>query len=186
MGIRRMQRPSSLQTCVVHQQSALAMLRQYLVDQRHLGIDQAASGQASSAPPGSASLPASISQQSTPSSATSSRRRTILQVARESKLNRLIGLTSGLINLEQSSVHQIQDEHFQVESKLSVDLRNTCGRMATREDCMRFLDGDLKAVEECLRSLTNQLLLSLSGDNSGSQLEATDLLKRLIQKYLNI
>ncbi|XP_078264714.1 leukemia-associated protein 7 [Rhinoraja longicauda] len=173
-----MQRPSSLQTCVVHQQSALAMLRQYLVD-------QPASGQASSATPGSASLPAFNSQQSTPSSATSSRRRTILQVARESKLNRLIGLTSGLINLEQNSVHQIQDAHFQVESKLSMDLRNTCGRMATREDCLR-LDGDLKAIEECLRSLTNQLLLSLSGDNSGSQLEATDLLKKLIQKYLNI
>ncbi|XP_072902008.1 leukemia-associated protein 7 [Hemitrygon akajei] len=173
-----MQRLPTLQGCIAHQQSALATLRQYLEDQRHLGVDQP--------DPGPAVRPsASNSQLSAPSSTPSKRRRTILQVARESKLKRLIGLTSDLVNLEQNSLLHLKGIYFQVEFKLSVDLRNTCERLATREDCLR-LDGDLKAVEECLRSLVNQLLLSLSSDNSGSQLEVTDPLKRLSQKYLNI
>ncbi|XP_067849545.1 leukemia-associated protein 7 [Heptranchias perlo] len=191
-----MRRSSALQACIAHQQSALTILHQCLQDQPHSGPDQPASGEGQAAPgpvgigPNVSlteprSQPGSSTQQRARSSAPSSERRTILQVARESRLTRLIGLTSELLNLEQNSLYQLQETHFHLESKLSVELRNICSRMATREDCLR-LDGDLKEIEQCLRDIVNQLLLSLSSNNSRSHLQAIDVLKGLFQKFLNI
>uniref|UniRef100_UPI00398F7DD5 leukemia-associated protein 7 n=1 Tax=Pristiophorus japonicus TaxID=55135 RepID=UPI00398F7DD5 len=183
-----MQRPAALQACIAHQQAALTILQQYLQDQRHLSSGQPRTGQAVPGPAGNrpnVSQPGPSSQQRAPSSAPSSKRRTILQVARESRLTRLIGVTSDLLNIEQNSLYQLQETHFHVESKLSVELRNICSRMATREDCLR-IDGDLKAIEQCLGDIVNQLLLSLSSNNSGSHLQATGVLKSLFRKFPDI
>ncbi|XP_067896044.1 leukemia-associated protein 7 [Heterodontus francisci] len=179
-----MQRSATLQTCIAHQQSALAILHQYLQDKRHLGSDQPSTDH-TAGNTSNLSQPGSSTQQRAPSPAPSSKRKTILQVARKSRLTRLIGFTSDLLNLEQNSLYQLQETHFHMESKLSAELRNICSRMATRGDCLR-LDADLKAIEQCLRDFVNQLLLSLSSDNSGSHLQTASVLKKLVEKFLDI
>ncbi|GCB80444.1 leukemia-associated protein 7 [Scyliorhinus torazame] len=170
----------ALQVCIAHQQSALAILHQYLQDQRHLGPEPPSPGQTTRN-----RFKAACSTREPAPSSTSSRRRTLLQVARESKLTRLIGLTSELLYLEQNSLSQLQEPHFQLDCKLSAELRNLCNRMATRADCLQ-LDADLKAIERCLIDIVHQLTISLSSTSSESHPHAVDVLKRLSNKFLDV
>ncbi|XP_048396043.1 leukemia-associated protein 7 [Stegostoma tigrinum] len=181
-----MQSPvAPLQICIAHQQSALSILHQYLQDQRHHGPAQPSPSQnpRSSSPLRQAG--SSCGTRRIPASATHSKRRTILQVARESKLTRLTGFISGLLDLEQNALSALLETHLHVECKLSAELRNLCSRMAAREDCLR-LDADLKAIEECLRDIALQLLSSLSSNKSGSHLQTIPVLKELFKKFLVI
>ncbi|GCC37335.1 leukemia-associated protein 7 [Chiloscyllium punctatum] len=175
-----MQSPlSPLQTCIVHQQSALTVLHQYLRDQRHLGPAQPGPAQT---PGGCSTLSQDGSSRRVPPPAPTSKRRTILQVARESRLTRFIGFTSGLLNLEQNSLAPL---HLHVEWKLSAELRNLCSRMAARADCLR-LDADLKAIEQCLQDIALQLLSSLSSDDSAARLQTIPALKELCKRFLEV
>ncbi|XP_078415558.1 leukemia-associated protein 7 [Cetorhinus maximus] len=170
---------SVLHACIAHQQCALTTLHQYLQDQRHLGPQQPRIEQHNT--DRNSSQPGSSTQEPVPST----KRRTILQVARESRLTRFIGFTSQLLDLEQNSLSQLQEPRFHAEAKLSTELRNLCNRMATREDCLQF-DADLKAIEQCLRDIVNQLSMSLSSQNSGSDPQTIHVLKRLVKRVLDM
>ncbi|XP_078088063.1 leukemia-associated protein 7 [Mustelus asterias] len=163
----------AVQTCIAYQRCALAILHQCLQEQRNLALEQPSLGQGGS------------TRERVLSSTPRSGRRTILQVARESRLTRMIGLTSELLSLEQNSLSQLQEPHFHVDYKLNSELRNLCHRMATRGDCLQ-LDADLKAIEQCLRDIVHQLVTSLPSDSSGSHSQTAAVLKTLFTRFLEI
>ncbi|XP_025062968.1 leukemia-associated protein 7 [Alligator sinensis] len=109
------------------------------------------------------------------------RPRTLTEIALHSMLSRVVDLTSQLVNVEQTLLFPLLQEHHSSDHlKDSIEFRNICSHMASQGQGWQF-DRDLYAAYECLKTIVKKLICSLAVFPSESYAIAQSSLRQILQ-----
>ncbi|MBN3316012.1 LEU7 protein, partial [Atractosteus spatula] len=112
--------------------------------------------------------------------------RTLAERARESTFCKLTEIASQVISTEQDICRFLSpDRGIVMHPKESIDLKNICIRMAARTDGHQS-DKDLKELRDCLKTIVDSLLLSLSHYSSPSHTRARGQLLQICETFPDV
>nr|XP_006639332.1 PREDICTED: leukemia-associated protein 7 [Lepisosteus oculatus] len=112
--------------------------------------------------------------------------RTLAVRARESAFCKLTEIASQVISTEQDICRFLSPNRgIVMHPKDSIDLQNICIRMAARADGHQS-DKDLKELRDCLKTIVDSLLLSLSHYSSPSHTRARGQLLQICETFLDV
>ncbi|XP_067148482.1 leukemia-associated protein 7 [Apteryx mantelli] len=111
---------------------------------------------------------------------------TLREAALRSKLARVAGAATRLVEAEQTLLLPLLQEHpFPVHLKDSIEFRNICSRMALQKEGQQF-DRDLHEAHQCLKTIIEKLICSLAVFPSESYSPVRSTLRQILQNLLAI
>ncbi|NXY85755.1 LEU7 protein, partial [Alcedo cyanopectus] len=109
---------------------------------------------------------------------------TLREKALHRKMTRLVESTSQLVQVEQTLLLPILQQHpLPLHPKDSIEFRNICSRMALQREGQHF-ERDLREAHQCLKTIIEKLLCSLAVFPSDSYIPARSALRRILQNLL--
>ncbi|NXL33427.1 LEU7 protein, partial [Glaucidium brasilianum] len=114
------------------------------------------------------------------------RRQTLREMALRSKMSRLIGATSQLLQVEQTLLLPLLKEHpLPLHPKDSIEFRNICSHMALQREEQQ-LERDLHEAHQCLKTIIEKLICSLEVLPSDSYIPVRSVLRQILQNLLTM
>ncbi|XP_051781722.1 leukemia-associated protein 7 [Erpetoichthys calabaricus] len=107
---------------------------------------------------------------------------TLAQKGREGLLSRLAEVASEVIREQQSLIELPQTQNILVHPKQSIELKNICSRMALQVKTSHT-DRNLKDLRDCLKSIAETLLSSLSNSSTEQQKLAARNLGKMLSSF---
>ncbi|KAM4699018.1 leukemia-associated protein 7 [Discoglossus pictus] len=119
--------------------------------------------------------------------ATSSNRPfTLAEIASRNRLCRVTSSTAQLLSVEQNMLNnQDMENHLTIQLKDSIEFRNICTHMALQVEGRQF-DRDLSAAQQCIRTITTDLLQSLRSLSSDFHKTASADLRQILQNLSDV
>ncbi|XP_032862583.2 leukemia-associated protein 7 [Tyto alba] len=112
------------------------------------------------------------------------RRETLREMALRSKMSRLIAATSQLVQVEQTLLLPLLQEHpLPLHPKDSIEFRNICIHMALQREGQQF-ERDLQEAHQCLKTIVEKLICSLTIFPSDSYIPVQSALRQILQNLL--
>ncbi|NWW97723.1 LEU7 protein, partial [Caloenas nicobarica] len=112
------------------------------------------------------------------------RRETLREMALRSKLSRLVEATSQLVEVEQTLLLPLLQQHpLPLHPKDSIEFRNICSHMALQREGQQ-LEKDLHEAHQCLKTIIEKLICSLSVFPSDSCIPVRFALRQILQNLL--
>uniref|UniRef100_A0A8D0ET78 Deleted in lymphocytic leukemia 7 n=1 Tax=Strix occidentalis caurina TaxID=311401 RepID=A0A8D0ET78_STROC len=114
------------------------------------------------------------------------RRETLREMALRSKMSRLIEATSQLLQVEQTLLLPVLQEHpLPLHPKDSIEFRNICSHMALQREEQQF-ERDLHEAHQCLKTIIEKLICSLAVFPSDSYIPVRSVLRQILQNLLTM
>uniref|UniRef100_A0A663MAT9 Deleted in lymphocytic leukemia 7 n=1 Tax=Athene cunicularia TaxID=194338 RepID=A0A663MAT9_ATHCN len=114
------------------------------------------------------------------------RRETLRETALRSKMSRLIEATSQLLQVEQTLLLPLLQEHpLPLHPKDSIEFRNICSHMALQREEQEF-ERDLHEAHQCLKTIIEKLICSLAVFPSDSYILVRSILRQILQNLLTM
>ncbi|NWH80372.1 LEU7 protein, partial [Piaya cayana] len=114
------------------------------------------------------------------------RRETLREKALHSKLSRLLEATSWLVQIEQTVLLPLLQQHpLSFHPKDSIEFRNICTRMALQREGQQF-ERDLHEAHQCLKTIIEKLICSLAVVSSDSYIPIQSALRQILQNLLAV
>ncbi|NXS76671.1 LEU7 protein, partial [Pandion haliaetus] len=111
---------------------------------------------------------------------------TLRETALRSKMSRLAEATSRLVQVEQTLLLPLLQQHpFPLHPKDSIEFRNICSHMALQRDGQQF-ERDLHEAYQCLKTIIEKLICSLAGFPSDSYIPVQSALRQILQNLLAV
>ncbi|NWS40242.1 LEU7 protein, partial [Probosciger aterrimus] len=112
------------------------------------------------------------------------RRGTLREKALHSKMSRLVEATSRLVQIEQSLLLPLLQQHpLPLHPKDSIEFRNICSHMVLQREGQQF-DRDLHEAHQCLKTIVEKLICSLATFPSDSCILVLSALRQIRQDLL--
>ncbi|XP_035193495.1 leukemia-associated protein 7 [Oxyura jamaicensis] len=112
------------------------------------------------------------------------RNETLREKALRSKLSRVVDATSRLIEVEQTLLLPLIQQHpFPLHPKDSIEFRNICSHMALQREGQQF-EKDLQEAHQCLKTIIEKLLWSLAVFPSEHCIPVRSALRQILQNLL--
>ncbi|NWH47851.1 LEU7 protein, partial [Fregata magnificens] len=112
------------------------------------------------------------------------RRETLRETALRSKMSRLVEATSRLVQVEQTLLLPLLQQHpLSLHPKDSIEFRNICSRMALQREGQQF-ERDLHEAHQCLKTIIEKLIYSLAVFPSDSYIPVQSALRQILQNLL--
>ncbi|NXQ96761.1 LEU7 protein, partial [Sagittarius serpentarius] len=112
------------------------------------------------------------------------RRETLRETALRSKVSRLAEATSRLVQVEQTLLLPLLQQHpLPLHPKDSIEFRNICGRMALQREGQQF-ERDLHEAHQCLKTIVEKLICSLAVFPSDVYIPVRSALRQILQNLL--
>ncbi|XP_040425039.1 leukemia-associated protein 7 [Cygnus olor] len=112
------------------------------------------------------------------------RNETLREMALRSKLSRVVDATSRLIEVEQTLLLPLIQQHpFPLHPKDSIEFRNICSRMALQREGQQF-EKDLHEAHQCLKTIIEKLIWSLAVFPSEPYIPVRSALRQILQNLL--
>ncbi|KFP19159.1 leukemia-associated protein 7 [Egretta garzetta] len=112
------------------------------------------------------------------------RRETLREMALRSKMSRLVEATSRLVQVEQTLLLPLLQQHpLPLHPKDSIEFRNICSRMALQREGQQF-ERDLHEAHQCLKTIIEKLICSLAVFPSDSYIPVRSALRQILQNLL--
>ncbi|NXY46967.1 LEU7 protein, partial [Ceuthmochares aereus] len=112
------------------------------------------------------------------------RHETLRERALRSKLFRLLEATSWLVQIEQTVLLPLLQQHpLSFRPKDSIEFRNICTRMALQREEQQF-ERDLHEAHQCLKTIIEKLICSLAVVPSDSYIPIRSALRQILQNLL--
>ncbi|NXI70802.1 LEU7 protein, partial [Anseranas semipalmata] len=109
---------------------------------------------------------------------------TLQQMALRSKLSRVVDATSRLVEVEQTLLLPLIQQHpFPLHPKESIEFRNICSHMALQREGQQF-EKDLREAYQCLKTIIEKLICSLAVFPSESYIPVRSALRQILQNLL--
>ncbi|NXW42697.1 LEU7 protein, partial [Nyctiprogne leucopyga] len=114
------------------------------------------------------------------------RRETLREMALRSKMSRLVEATSRLVQVEQTLLLPLLQQHpLPLHPKDSIEFRNICSHMALQREGQKF-ERDLDEAHQCLKIIIEKLICSLAVFPSDSYIPVRSALRQILQNLLAI
>ncbi|XP_068526457.1 leukemia-associated protein 7 [Anas acuta] len=114
------------------------------------------------------------------------RNETLREMALRSKLSRVVDATSRLIEVEQTLLLPLIQQHpFPLHPKDSIEFRNICSRMALQREGQQF-EKDLHEAHQCLKTIVEKLIWSLAVFPSEPYIPVRSALRQILQNLLAV
>ncbi|NXP05159.1 LEU7 protein, partial [Thinocorus orbignyianus] len=111
-------------------------------------------------------------------------RLTLREMALRSKLSRLVEATSLLVQVEQTLLLPLLQQHpLSLHPKDSIEFRNICSHMALQREGQQF-ERDLHEAHQCLKIIIEKLICSLAVSPSDSYIPARSALRQILRDLL--
>ncbi|XP_061209040.1 leukemia-associated protein 7 [Neopsephotus bourkii] len=111
---------------------------------------------------------------------------TLREKALRSKMSRIVEVTSRLVQVEQSLLLPLLEQHpLPLHPKDSIEFRNICTRMVLQREGQQF-DRDLREAHQCLKTIIEKLICSLAAFASDSCIPVLSALRQIQQDLLAI
>ncbi|NXL09025.1 LEU7 protein, partial [Mesembrinibis cayennensis] len=112
------------------------------------------------------------------------RRETLREMALRSKMSRLVEATSQLVQVEQTLLLPLLQQHpLPLHPKDSIEFRNICSHMALQREGQQF-ERDLHEAHQCLKTIIEKLIRSLAVFPSDSYIPVRSALREILQNLL--
>ncbi|NWH61216.1 LEU7 protein, partial [Geococcyx californianus] len=112
------------------------------------------------------------------------RHKTLRETALHSKLSRLLKATSWLVQVEQTLLLPLLQQHpLSFHPKNSIEFRNICSHMALQREGQQF-ERDLHEAHQCLKTIIEKLICSLAVVPSDSYIPIQSALRQILQNLL--
>uniref|UniRef100_A0A8B9QPS2 Deleted in lymphocytic leukemia 7 n=1 Tax=Anas platyrhynchos TaxID=8839 RepID=A0A8B9QPS2_ANAPL len=112
------------------------------------------------------------------------RNETLREMALRSKLSRVVDATSRLIEVEQTLLLPLIQQHpFPLHPKDSIEFRNICSHMALQREGQQF-EKDLHEAHQCLKTIIEKLIWSLAVFPSEPYIPVRSALRQILQNLL--
>ncbi|NXT56465.1 LEU7 protein, partial [Pluvianellus socialis] len=112
------------------------------------------------------------------------RRETLREMALCSKMSRLIEATSRLVQVEETLLIPLLQQHpLSFHPKDSIEFRNICSHMALQREGQQF-ERDLHEAHQCLKTIIEKLICSLAVSPSDSYIPIRSALRQILQNLL--
>ncbi|KAK2519001.1 Dleu7 [Columba livia] len=109
---------------------------------------------------------------------------TLREMAVRSKLSRLVEATSQLVEIEQTLLLPLLQQHpLPLHPKDSIEFRNICSRMALQREGQQF-EKDLHEAQQCLKTIIEKLICLLAVFPSDSCISVRFALRQILQNLL--
>ncbi|NXW92982.1 LEU7 protein, partial [Alopecoenas beccarii] len=109
---------------------------------------------------------------------------TLREMALRSKLSRLVEVTSQLVEVEQTLLLPLLQQHpLPLHPKDSIEFRNISSRMALQREGQQF-EKDLHEAHQCLKTIIEKLICSLAVFPSDSCMPVRFALRQILQNLL--
>ncbi|NXD64975.1 LEU7 protein, partial [Eolophus roseicapillus] len=109
---------------------------------------------------------------------------TLREKALHSKMSRIVEATSQLIQIEQSLLLPLLQQHpLPLHPKDSIEFRNICSHMVLQREGQQF-DRDLHEAHQCLKTIVEKLICSLAAFPSDSCILVLSALRQIRQGLL--
>ncbi|KGL91139.1 Leukemia-associated protein 7 [Charadrius vociferus] len=109
---------------------------------------------------------------------------TLREMALHSKMSRLVEATSRLIQVEQTLLLPLLQQHpLSFHPKDSIEFRNICSHMALQREGQQ-LERDLHEAHQCLKTIIEKLICSLAVFPSDSYIPVRSALRQILQNLL--
>ncbi|XP_071659466.1 leukemia-associated protein 7 [Patagioenas fasciata] len=109
---------------------------------------------------------------------------TLREMALRSKLSRLVEATSQLVEVEQTLLLPLLQQHpLPLYPKDSIEFRNICSHMALQREGQQF-EKDLREAQQCLKTIIEKLICSLAVFPSDSCISVRFALRQILQNLL--
>ncbi|NWQ93206.1 LEU7 protein, partial [Burhinus bistriatus] len=111
-------------------------------------------------------------------------RETLRETALRSKMSRLVEATSRLVQVEQTLLLPLLEQHpLSLHPKDSIEFRNICSCMALQREGQQF-ERDLHEAHQCLKTIIEKLICSLAVFPSDSYILVRSALRQILQNLL--
>ncbi|NXC66850.1 LEU7 protein, partial [Anhinga anhinga] len=112
------------------------------------------------------------------------RHETLREMALRSKMSRLVEATSQLVQVEQTLLLPLLQQHpLPLHPKDSIEFRNICSHMALQREGQQF-ERDLHEAHQCLKTIIEKLICSLAVSPSDSYITVQSALRQILQNLL--
>ncbi|NXH74560.1 LEU7 protein, partial [Hydrobates tethys] len=112
------------------------------------------------------------------------RETTLREMALRSKVSRLVEATSRLLQVEQTLLLPLLQQHpLPLHPKDSIEFRNICSHMALQREGQQ-LERDLHEAHQCLKTIIEKLICSLAVFPSDSYILVRSALRQILQNLL--
>ncbi|NXS63301.1 LEU7 protein, partial [Brachypteracias leptosomus] len=112
------------------------------------------------------------------------RHETLREMALRSKMSRLVEATSQLVQVEQTLLLPLLQQHpLPLYPKDSIEFRNICSHMALQREVQQF-ERDLHEAHQCLKTIIEKLIRSLAVFPSDSYIPVQSALRQILQNLL--
>ncbi|XP_065533230.1 leukemia-associated protein 7 [Lathamus discolor] len=109
---------------------------------------------------------------------------TLREKALRSKMSRIVEATSRLVQVEQSLLLPLLQQHpLPLHPKDSIEFRNICTHMVLQREGQQF-DRDLHEAHQCLKTIVEKLICSLAAFPSDSCIPVLSALRQIRQDLL--
>uniref|UniRef100_A0A8C3BBC0 Deleted in lymphocytic leukemia 7 n=1 Tax=Cairina moschata TaxID=8855 RepID=A0A8C3BBC0_CAIMO len=114
------------------------------------------------------------------------RNETLREMALRSKLSRVVDATLRLIEVEQTLLLPLIQQHpFPLHPKDSIEFRNICSHMALQREGQQF-EKDLHEAHQCLKTIIEKLIWSLAVFPSEPYIPVQSALRQILQNLLAV
>ncbi|NXN47072.1 LEU7 protein, partial [Rhinoptilus africanus] len=112
------------------------------------------------------------------------RHETLREMALRNKMSRLIEATSWLVQVEQTLLLPLLQQHpLSLHPKDSIEFRNICSHMALQREEKQF-ERDLYEAHQCLKTIIEKLICSLPVFPSDTYIRVRYALRQILQNLL--
>ncbi|NXK22696.1 LEU7 protein, partial [Arenaria interpres] len=112
------------------------------------------------------------------------RRETLREMALRSKVSRLVEATSRLVQVEQTLLLPLLQQHpLSLHPKDSIEFRNICSHMALQRKGQQF-ERDLHEAHQCLKTIIEKLICSLAVSPSDSYIPVQSALRQILRDLM--
>ncbi|XP_074006120.1 leukemia-associated protein 7 [Numenius arquata] len=112
------------------------------------------------------------------------RHETLREMALRSKVSRLVEATSRLVQVEQTLLLPLLQQHpLSLHPKDSIEFRNICSHMALQREGQQF-ERDLHEAHQCLKTIIEKLICSLAVSPSDSCIPVRSALRQILRDLL--
>ncbi|NWU66814.1 LEU7 protein, partial [Pterocles burchelli] len=112
------------------------------------------------------------------------RRETLRERALHSKMSRLAEATSQLVQVEQTLLLPLLQQHpLPLHPKDSIEFTNICSHMILQREGQQF-ERDLHEAHQCLKTIVEKLISSLAAFPSDSYIPVQSALRQILQNLL--
>ncbi|NXS99222.1 LEU7 protein, partial [Jacana jacana] len=112
------------------------------------------------------------------------RHETLREMALRSKMSRLVEATSLLVQVEQTLLLPLLQQHpLFLHPKDSIEFRNICSHMALQREGQQF-ERDLHEAHQCLKTIIEKLICSLAVSPSDSYIPVQSALRQILRDLL--